>query len=450
MRSVLRFLGSIKLALVLFIIIVAASALGTIVPQGRTPGEYRARFGAFAVLVTRLRLDGLYGSPGYLALLALFGANLSVCGLTRIAPKLKRTFGKDAGLGAASIGVLKVREAFVRNADPDGTAAAARRELEKRRYRVRERAAAGRRFLRGRRRLLGVFGADIVHLGILVILAGGMASGLGKSAVDIALVVGETAQIPGQTATVRLDKFDTEYYPGGGVKDWTSTVTVLENGVPFSTREIEVNHPLPWKGTVLYQSSYGWDWERAEIRLRILRKSDPASLKRIILGPGGTAEAGDGTIVAAIRFVPDFVIGEDGRVGTRSAEPNNPAVLIEGRKDGSVVYSGWVFARYPKISRVRPEGATDLRFELENYSAPQFSVLQASRDPGASLVWLGCAVLLAGLFLSFYWLAREVRIAIEPRIDGTVSIAAGGVASKGRENFEREFADIMAALRRVP
>ena len=97
-------------------------------------------------------------------------------------------------------------------------------------------------------------------------------SGLGKSSEDIALAVGASAPIPGGTATVRLDRFETEYYPGGGVKDWTSTVTVLENGVPAATRRIEVNHPLSWKGTVLYQSSYGWDWENPEIGLRVRRK----------------------------------------------------------------------------------------------------------------------------------------------------------------------------------
>jgi cytochrome c biogenesis protein len=450
MRSVLKFLGSVKLALALFILLASASALGTLIPQQRTPGEYRARYGASAAVVTGLRLDRLYRSPGYLALLILFGANLSVCTLIRLSPKLKRTFGNDADLDAASIGALKVRDAFVRRGSPDQMASAARRELEGRRYHVRERADSGRLFLRGRRRVLGLFGADIVHLGILVVLAGGIVSGLGKSSTDIALAVGETAPIPGQSASVRLDKFETEYYPGGGVKDWTSTVTVLEHGVPSVNRKIEVNHPLSWKGTVLYQSSYGWDWERPEIGLRIRRKSDPAFLKRVVLGPDGTAEAGDGTTVSALRFVPDLVIGDDGKVHTRSAEPNNPAVLIEGRKDGNAIYSGWVFARYPEVSHVRPEGATDLVFELENYSAPQFSVLQASRDPGASFIWLGCAVLLTGLFLSFYWPPREVRIALEARDEGKVSVTVGGLAPKDREAFEREFGEITTALRRVP
>ncbi len=450
MRSVLKFLGSIKLALALFILLAAASALGTLIPQRRPPAEYRARYGASAAVVTGLRLDRLYGSPAYLALLILFAANLSVCSLTRLSPKLKRTFGKDAGPDAASMNALKLRDAFVLKGGSEATVAAVRRELESRRYRVRERPDQGRTFLRGRRRVLGLFGADIVHLGILVVLAGGIVSGLGKSSADIALTVGATAPIPGGTATVRLDRFETEYYPGGGVKDWTSTVTVLENGIPAATRRIEVNHPLSWKGTVLYQSSYGWDWEKPEIGLRVRRNDDPAFLKRIVLGPGASAEAGDGTTVSVLRFVPDLVIGADGRAETRSAEPNNPAVLIEGRKDGGVVYSGWIFARFPEVAHVRPEGATDLVFELERYSTPQFSVLQASRDPGVGFIWLGCAFLLAGLFLSFYWPPREVRISVEARDGGTVAVSAGGFASKGREDFEREFAGLAAALRRVP
>ncbi len=450
MRSVLKLLGSVKLALALFILLALASALGTLIPQRRTPREYQARYGASAAVVTGLRLDRLYESPAYLTLLALFGANLSVCSLTRLSPKLKRTLGKNAGADAASVGALKLRDAFVRKVGRDAAAVAVRRELEERHYRVRETDDAGRLFLRGRRRVLGLFGADIVHLGILVILAGGIVSGLGKSSKDIALTVGASAPIPGGTATVRLDRFETDHYPGGGVKDWTSTVTVLENDVPAATRRIEVNHPLSWKGTLLYQSSYGWDWEKPEIGLRVRRKDDPAFLRRLVLEPGASAEAGDGTTVAVLRFVPDLVIGSGGRAETRSSEPNNPAVLIEGRKNGAVVYSGWIFARFPEVAHVRPEGATDLVFELERYEAPQFSVLQASRDPGVGLIWLGCAFLLTGLFLSFYWPPREVRISIEARDGGTVAVAAGGLASKGREDFEREFADLATALRRIP
>ncbi len=216
MRSILKFLGSIKLALALFILLASASALGTLVPQQRTPGEYRARYGASAALVTGLRLDRLYQSPGYLALLVLFGANLTVCGLTRLSPKLKRTFGKAAGFDASSIGALKLRDAFVRKGSLDGTAAAYRRQLEARRYRVRERGDGGRRLLRGRRRVLGLFGADIVHLGILIILAGGIVSGLGKSASDIALVVGETAPIPGRAAVAPARCVRDRILSGGG------------------------------------------------------------------------------------------------------------------------------------------------------------------------------------------------------------------------------------------
>jgi cytochrome c biogenesis protein len=450
MRSVLKFLGSVKLALILFILLASASALGTLIPQRRTPQEYRARYGASSNVVTGLRLDRLYGSPGYLALLVLFAANLSVCSLTRLSPKLKRTFGKDAGLDAASIGALKLRDAFIRKGERDATAAGIRRELEKRRYRVREMADEAGWLLRGRRRVLGLFGADIVHLGLLVILAGGIVSGLGKSSADVSLTVGESAPIPGGKASIRLDAFTTEYYPGGRVKDWTSAVTVFENGVPAAQRRIEVNHPLSWKGTVLYQSSYGWDWEKSEIGLRVRRTGDPAFLKRIVLEPGASAEAGDGTTVAALRFIPDLVIGAGGRAESRSAEPNNPAVFIEGGRDGRVVYSGWIFARFPDVAHIRPEGATDLVFELEKYSAPQFSVLQASRDPGVGLIWIGCSLLLGGLFLSFYWPPREVRISVEARDGGTVALATGGLASKGREDFEREFADLAAALRRVP
>jgi cytochrome c biogenesis protein len=91
----------------------------------------------------------------------------------------------------------------------------------------------------------------------------------------------------------------------------------------------------------------------------------------------------------------------------------------------------------------------DLAFELTSYKAPQFSVLQAAADPGAPVIWTGCILLMLGLFLSFYWPPREIKLILEGREGPSVAVSAGGPASKDRDRFEEEFASIMAVLRRT-
>ena len=449
MRTVLERLSSVRLAIALLILLASASALGTLVPQGRSPEEYRARYGAAGDVVTGLRLDRLYGSPAYLALLLLFGANLATCGLARFLPRLRRACGQDPRADAEAMGSLSVGESFVRRGGLENAVAAARRELARRRYRVREASEPGRHFLLARRRGLGAFGPDVVHLGLLVILAGGFVSGFGRSKAFLSLTEGGTASLGDGRPELRLDRFETEYHPRGGVKDWRSVVTVLENGVPLVTRAIEVNHPLKWRGVRYYQSGYGRDWESAAVVLRAGPRADPGASRDLGLAPGKSADLGDGTTLSLVRFVPDFIIGEGGAVSSRSSEPNNPAVLVEGSRSGRSVFSGWIFARYPEVSRLRPEGATDLVLELRSFDAPKVSILQATRDPGAPAIWLGSALLLAGLFLGFYWLPREVRMSFSSPDGNSVSIAAGGMAKKGRESFEKEFSGVLAALRKA-
>jgi len=43
MKTIIRFFSSLKLAIVLLILLVAASILGTLIPQGREAADYAAR-----------------------------------------------------------------------------------------------------------------------------------------------------------------------------------------------------------------------------------------------------------------------------------------------------------------------------------------------------------------------------------------------------------------------
>ncbi len=317
------------------------------------------------------------------------------------------------------------------------------------RFRVTETPADGRTVLLARKRRLGLFGSDVVHLGLLVILAGGFASGLGGRRAEIGLLEGETADVPQAAFRVRLDKFETEYYPKGGVKDWKSTVTVVENGAPVLTRVVEVNHPLTYRGVSFYQTSYGWDWQKSVFELEVRKRADASFSKTVSLKLGERAAVDDAGItqVAVRQFVPDFVLGEGGKVQSRSQEPRNPAALVEAWKGEERIFSGWVFARYPDFGPGHPEGKSPFAFVLKRYEAAPFSVLEAAKDPGVNFIWLGSLLVVAGLFLAFYWPPREITAVLE-ETQGKVEVTAGGHAAKGREAFASEFETIFEHVRR--
>jgi cytochrome c biogenesis protein len=455
MRSVWKFLSSIKLAIVLIIVLTVASVIGTLIPQGRSVAAYSARYGgSLASILDALRLTRIFRAPWFLALLLLFAANTIVCTLSRFAPKWRRAFRPARDFDLKAVASMPASCRLRLPLGPDAAREKVETALRRRRYAIHRSAHEGRIVLQARKRRLGWFGSDIVHLGLLMILAGGFTSGLASRRAELALADGQTAQVPGASFEVRLDKFDIEYYPSGQPKDFKSTVTVLEGGAPVLTRTIEVNGPLTYKGVTFYQQSYGPDWDRARCVLDLKGTGDPAFSRTVTVrvGERTPVEGPDVTSVLVRRFIPDFIIGEGNQVQSRSGEPNNPAASIEAWKGDERVFSGWVFARYPEFGqghggagKSAPD-APKISVVLKDYDAPPYSVLEAAHDPGAILIWIACGLVSLGFFLAFYWPPREIRAVLEAA-QGRVELAAGGQASKDRESFRAEFDSIFASLR---
>jgi cytochrome c biogenesis protein len=448
-RALKRFFTSIKVAIVLLIILIAASILGTLIPQSRSSQEYLARYGQLGGLFQRLQFTRLYQSFWYIAVLALFSLNIIICTLVRLSPKLHRSFRPKCDVDPKSIQAFKIKDKIRLALAPAAAAHAVQAELRRRHYRVHQHAAEKKSCLLARKRVLGIFGSDVVHVGLLIILAGGILSGLAGVRGSLTLSENQTLPVPQSGFSVRLDKFITERYPDGSVKDWKSDLTIIEAGQPVLQKSVEVNHPLSYKGFVFYQSGYGSDWENPELQVWLRKKSDPGYLKTIWLRVGRPApiEGEDITLTAA-RFLPDFVLDEKNQPSTRSLELNNPAALIRGERAGAELFSGWIFAKFPDFAQMHQAQESEFKPELKDIKAPQYSVLQTAKDPGVSLIWVGCAMLMLGLFLAFYWPTREIRIVLEES-QGKTEISAGGITAKSREAFQSEFDGLMNALRKT-
>jgi len=494
MNAITKFLSSVRLAIILIIALVAASILGTLIPQGRDAADYAARYGGLAETLVRLQFTDLYRSVWFLGLLGLFGLNIIVCTLTRLGGKVRQTARPKVKSDSKVLAAGKIQDKVrlgVGAAEAKGIAVEALRAA---RYRVKvveeagsgkegsrsgidDGGVAGRVHILGRKGVAGIFGSDAVHLGLLVIIAGGIVTAIGGFRTDLGLNVGKLLDVPRAGFALRLDKFETETYPDGNVKDWKSTLTVVENGRDVRTQIIEVNHPLVHRGFSFYQSAYGFDWDNPTLEFRIGKRSEAGAAGVTAAGEAGS-EAGRtmkirvgkktalgdeaGTELLVRRFLPDFVLGENNAPETRSDQLNNPAALVEGWSGGRKVVEGWVFAAYPDFTRLRGEAAADWTIELRDVGAPQFSVIQAARDPGVPLIWLGCILVMAGLFLAFYRPTWEIRMVLEgagSAAGGGVGacagaakteITAGGTAAKSRDRFEAEFARVIAGLKSVP
>jgi len=102
-------------------------------------------------------------------------------------------------------------------------------------------------------------------------------------------------------------------------------------------------------------------------------------------------------------------------------------------------------------------GLSDLRlypapilFSMKSFELVQASVFQVSRAPGMLIVYLGCLLLIIGVFAMFY--VRDRRIWIWLKRDGDAGgtqILAAMTSQKRTLDFNREFDRFRKALNRL-
>lgn len=309
-----RFFSSIKLAVVLVLIITVFSVIATFVPQGKSPEYYYqlvSRFAAEVVLATGM--DRFFTSILFLLPVGLFFINLSVCTVTRIA---------------------------------------------------RQRGAAREKSVSGK-----MFGPDIIHIGLLVLMVGAVISFTQKREGFVYLAEGETVNLP-KEYSVTLKTFEFQKYDDGRPKDWISTVTVTRNNkTVFEAYKIEVNKPLKLNGMKVYQSSFA--------------TRDFVALET----PSGTQEklAENHHVTAGSGIY--FFVGTGGAERTAVFEYYEDQTLVE-------VY------RFSK-------GDSFEGYTVTGITAEEVTGLHVKDDPGVVPVFIGLGIVGIGLGLTYYYRLRE-------------------------------------------
>jgi cytochrome c biogenesis protein len=83
--------------------------------------------------------------------------------------------------------------------------------------------------------------------------------------------------------------------------------------------------------------------------------------------------------------------------------------------------------------------------QLEEFTEVKASVLQLTRSPGKSIVYLGCLLLVAGVFAMFYIRERRMWVWVRDTDEGAHALMAMSTQRKTLD-FEREFADLKEKL----
>ncbi|MBN2442060.1 MAG: cytochrome c biogenesis protein ResB [Spirochaetales bacterium] len=196
MKSIIKFLTSIPLAVTLILIIAALSIVSTLIPQDEAKSFYENKYPspvAFIIVTTGFH----HFSTSLLLITPVVFFFINLCACT-----IRRLF----------------------------------RELNKKIHRR--------------------FGPDIIHFGLLVLIIGSLVTITGKVKEFTYLGKGDSVKIM-EDYTLVVDDCEYIMYDDGRAKDWISTLSIIKDGETIvSSFAVEVNKPLLFKDLKIMQTSY--------------------------------------------------------------------------------------------------------------------------------------------------------------------------------------------------
>ncbi len=431
-----RTFGSVFFAVSLFLVWGVLTLIGVIVAQGEDPNVYFQSYAApIARAILRLNFDNVYHSPWYVGIIALILLSLAVCTFKRVIP------ARLPPLRPVSIDKIPLHATFNTPGAPEQVRARVAETLRAQGWRIRERIFGGVEWSFADKHNWARRGVLVAHSGFVIIAAGTTLYWARGFSGEMAVLSGQTQQVPQTQALVRLDDFSYKISPimtkSGMVYqpiDYVSHVTVTgKDGIP-KRLTVRVNHPIDVDGTLYYQASYGFG-----MRFLVTHNGRPdAALSGRTLLEGESFDVpGTQRSMLYERFVPTV----DKQSGMPTADPrvNAPAVVLAASDAGNPLGEGLV----PLRSWV--DLGNGWRMKPQRYVI--YSGFQYRYDPGVVLVGIGAFVLLAGLVISFYFLPARVYVRVDEVAPNVSRVGAAATTVKGYDVFANAFARLMTSLR---
>ena len=320
--------GAVRAAILTISLILAAVLFGGLIPQGLPPEAYLDRFGESpGRIFLFLGLDDIYRTKGFLLLGVLLFVQLLACTGKRIA------------------------------------------------------------LLRGNSKLW-LAGSVLLHVGLLVFLISTAVSLWWGKSLMIEAPEGKTVALSqkGLPFDIRLERFMIDYYPGSqSVRQYRSEVTLLQGERELQRGSLEVNSPLGYEGTKIFQMSYGWLLEGT------IRQLPDGKAQSFSIVNGGWIAGGNG--VDRLRGV---IMADPDKHPNYKPEVAFLLLSATGDRQAAVVSPG--------------SSAVIGTQEIQLGQIRRYSGLQLKQDPGIAGIFAGLSLSLIGLLLRYAPLGGKTAV----------------------------------------
>lgn len=406
-ESIYRFFISMHFSLFLLALIATGSIFGTFIKQGGAEEEYISLYSENTYkLIKFFNLEDAYHSTWFYALIALFAANLVLC-TARQTIRLVREKRRTEIPGADRLRTMECNTIIPRERREK-----AEKEILKA-YRLVREDEDGMLFEKG---VLSRWGVFVTHVSIIIILIGGIIGSifgfrgfvvLGEGEIkDSMITEGANPQERALGFAIKCKNFNASFYQNGTPKDYVSAIEIIEGGKVILEKNVRVNDPLYYRGTRIYQSGYGQKGSfefRIDGEKKVLAEKEALRKRSLVL-----------MVVGFKREIHNF-------------GPGVQIVYMEGDEPKTT----WFLLNAERLRSQRIQGVD---IHLVKIQENPYTSLEVTGDPGIFIVWTGFALILFGLYVTFFTCYRRIFI-----VSTENEIIMAGYALKNKAVFRREF-----------
>lgn len=458
-KKIAVFFRSRKLAMVLILLIIVFSIIGTHIPQksqikSDVYNVWKTNHPSEAYYFEILGLTGLFSSPIFIALAALLFINTLFCTRIMFNTAYRRLIYSNIQKKPYISG-LDYNIELKTEKEQNYVLSVIISVLKSGGYRIFQEENC----IFAEKNRFGVFGIFLFHVCILIIILAAVYGSLGRMEGDMRLIEGQTlSEDHGnyvfinegpffydnhQKFDINLEKFYSDYNDETGTpRDNAGKLVIKENGKEVKTDIVYSNNLMSYKGYTFMSNVYGL------APLLILKNQDGT----VYSGSYITATDSD----SSGRYVASFEIGDMGLEGVLMVYMTAPLISeINGSGEskqipilflkifdkGNEIYDGKL--KLNETVRIYDKYLGKDRI-LGFYDIKYWSNFYIVKDSGTLLVYAGIGLMTLSLMISYFMIPKRVWVEVikDEKSDAT-GIYIGGKADKFKLSYENEYSNIV-------
>lgn len=454
-NKIYRTLASVRTGIILLLVTVLFSAVGTVILQRPTTDieEIQRSYSPTTLMwLERLGLTDIYHSWYFLTLLGLVSLSIIFVSIDRW-PNAWRFYARPYRRTEPHFRASLPLKATIPVADAATALEATERAFRKHGMPVERIVDNEEVSIYSEKHRFSVFAVYVVHASLLLIFMGGIIDGLvgyrgfmqvlkGESANKITLRGTDGSSKPRDIPfSVRCDNVGMETYENGAPKKYWSDLVIVDNGREARKKHIIVNDPLTYRGVKLYQASMGESGKMDKVELIAAKGLEDLNGKRIWVGLNETVAIDDTYSVRVLRFIPEYYV-QDGEVFQKSENLVDPAFQLALVDRSGTETKMWLIPRKANVTMEE----TPYRFAASDLKMAKYTGLEVSYQPGEWAVWAGVVLMALGLGIVFYMVHMRLwAVVVQDPANGQV-LWIGAACNRNRDKFEQKFKAIVEEI----